>query len=129
MDARLFWKVLGVQAVAVAVLSGILLVLPLPADFFADWGAVAGPIAWLLCSLVTARALSLRLAFALFSALVGGAAGAIVMLVTSHWVGVLAALLVFAGSCAGYDRRPSAPRRRRALRDRRSPTPDVAEGG
>ena len=129
MEPRLFWKVLGVQAAAVALLSGILLALPLRDDFFADWGAAAGPIAWLLCSLVTARALSLPLPLVLFSALAAGVAGTIVMLVTSHWVGIVAALLGFAGSCASYDRRPSMPRRSSRLTGRREPTRDAAEGG
>ena len=103
MNARLFWKALGVQAAAVAALSVILVALPLGDGFFEDWGFVVGPIAWLACSLLTARVLSLPLAYVLFSALAGGVAGVIVLLVTSHWPGVVAALLVFAASCGSYD--------------------------
>jgi hypothetical protein len=103
VNARLFWKALGVQAAAVVVLSAILVALPLGEDFFDDWGFVAGPIAWLACSLVTARVLSLPLAYVLFAAVAGGVAGEIVLLVTSHWAGVVAALLVFAASCGSYD--------------------------
>jgi hypothetical protein len=103
VNARLFWKALGVQAVAVAVLFAILVALPLGDDFFEDWGFVVGPIAWLACSLVTARVLSLPLVYVLFSALAGGVAGAIVLLVTSHWPAMVAALLVFAASCGSYD--------------------------
>lgn len=103
MNARLFWKALGVQAAAVAVLFAILVALPLPEDFFEDWGFVAGPVAWLVCSLISARVLSLPVVYVLFSAVAGGVAGAIVMLATSHWPGMIAALLVFAASCGSHD--------------------------
>jgi predicted anti-sigma-YlaC factor YlaD len=103
VNARLFWQALGVQALAVAVLTGILLALPLGDDFFEDWGFAVGPLAWLACSVVTARLLSLPPTHVLFSAVAGGVAGVIVMLVASHWPGIAAALLVFAASCASYD--------------------------
>jgi hypothetical protein len=108
VNARLFWKALGVQAAAVAVLFAILVAVPLGEDFFEDWGFVVGPIAWLICSLVTGRVLALAAAYVLFSAVAGGVAGAIVLLVTSHWPGMVAALLVFAASCSSYD--PAAER-------------------
>jgi hypothetical protein len=103
VNARLFWKALGVQAAAVAVLFAILIALPLGDDFFDDWGFLVGPIAWFACSLLTARVLSLPLAYVLFSALAGGVAGAIVLVVVNHWAGMAAALLVFAASCGSYD--------------------------
>jgi hypothetical protein len=103
VNARLFWKALGVQAAAVAVLFAILVALPLGDDFFDDWGFLVGPIAWLACALVTARILSLPLGFVLFSAVAGGVAGAIVLLVVNHWAGMVAALLVFGASCGSYD--------------------------
>jgi hypothetical protein len=106
VNPRLFWKALGIQAAAVAVLAAVLIALPLPDGFFEDWGFVAGPIAWLVCSLISARLLSLPVAYVLFSAVAGGAAGAIVMLVTSHWPGIITALLVFAASCGSYDATP-----------------------
>jgi hypothetical protein len=108
VNARLFWKALGVQAAAVAVLFAILIALPLGDDFFDDLGFLVGPIAWLACSLVTARILTLPLGYALFSALAGGVAGAIVLLVANHWAGLVAGLLVFAASCGSYD--PAAER-------------------
>ncbi|MBN1529120.1 MAG: hypothetical protein JW895_08665 [Thermoleophilaceae bacterium] len=103
MNSRLFWKSLAVQAVAVLLLFGVLVALPLPDDFFEDFGFVVGPLAWLACSAVTARVLQLPLAVALFAAVAGGVAGAIVLVVASHWAGMVAALLVFGASCAGYD--------------------------
>jgi hypothetical protein len=102
VNARLFWKALGVQAAAVAVLFAILVALPLGDDFFEDWGFVVGPVAWIVCSLVSARVLSLPIAYVLFAAVAGGVAGTIVLLVTSHWPGMIAALLVFAASCGSY---------------------------
>ena len=102
MDTRTFWKALLVQGLALAVLGAILGLL-LSDDFFEDYGWISGPVAFLACSLLTARILALPLSIALFSALAGGVAGAIVFLITSHWPGVVAGLLVFAASCASYD--------------------------
>ena len=107
MNARLFWKALVVQAIVVAIPFALLGV-ALSEDFFEDWGWLAGPLVWLACSLVTARILDIPLAYVLFSALAGGVAGAIVMLVASHWAGMVAALLVFAASCGSYDPRLEA---------------------
>jgi hypothetical protein len=103
VSSRLFWLSLVVQGAGVVVLSGVLLALPLPHNFFEDWGLLIGPIAWIVCSLVTARVLSLPVGYVLFAALAGGVAGTIVLLVASHWPGVGVALLVFAASCASYD--------------------------
>ena len=102
MNARLFWKSLVVQAVAVAIPFAIL-GLALDREFFEDWGWAVGPAVWLLCSLATARILALPVGYVLFSAVAGGVAGAIVMLAASHLAGMGAALLVFAASCGSYD--------------------------
>ena len=102
MNARLFWKSLVVQAVAVAIPFAIL-GLALERDFFEDWGWVVGPVVWLACSVLTARVLALPLGYVLFSAVAGGVAGLLVMLATSHLPGMGAALLVFAASCGSYD--------------------------
>jgi hypothetical protein len=114
VNKALFWRVLAVQAIAIAVLSGILIALPLSHDFFKDYGAIVGPLAWAVCSAITARVLSIPLIFALFAAVAGGVAGVLVALVMGHWVGVAAGLLVFAASCAGYDRRGLGEARRQA---------------
>ena len=84
-------------------LFGILLLLPLEEGFFKDYGFAIGPLAWLGCSLVTARLLSLPVGLALFAALAGGVAGTLVGLVAGHGPGLAISLLVFAASCGGYD--------------------------
>ena len=113
MNSRLFWRSLLVQTAATAALVGLLLALPLSDDFFDDYGFAAGPLAWVVASLVTSRVLALPVVYVLFAAAAGGVAGVIVMLVASHWPGVAAALLVFAASCGSYERSAdeSAPAR------------------
>ncbi|HYI79743.1 MAG TPA: hypothetical protein VEW67_02670 [Thermoleophilaceae bacterium] len=103
MDKGLFLRALVVQALAVGVVFGVLIALPLGDDFFKDYGWVTGPVAWIGCSLVTARVLSIPAGLVLFAALAGAVAGALVALVTSHTVGLVISLLVFAASCGGYD--------------------------
>jgi hypothetical protein len=102
VDQRLFWRSLAVQAVAVGVLF-LVLALALDDDFFDDYGWIAGPVAWALCSLLTARILSLPAGLVLFAALAGGVAGFLVGLVAGHEPGLVVSLLVFAASCGGYD--------------------------
>jgi hypothetical protein len=102
VNSRLFWKSLIVQTAFVAVLVGILVALPLE-DFFEDYGWITGPVAWFGCSVLTARVLAVPVGYVVFSAIAGGVCGALVMLVTSHWTGLLVALLVFASSNATYD--------------------------
>jgi hypothetical protein len=107
VNARLFWKSFVVQAVVVSIPFGALGA-ALSDDFFEDWGWLVGPLVWLACSFVTARILELPLGYVLFSAVAGGVAGAVVFLATSHFPGMIAALLVFAASCGSYD--PEADR-------------------
>jgi hypothetical protein len=103
VNARLFWKALVVQAVLVGGLFGLLVALPLPDDFFEDFGFLTGPLAWILCSVATGRLLSLPLGFVAFAALAGGVAGVIVTVAASHYAGMVAALLVFSASCGSYE--------------------------
>jgi len=103
MNQPLFWRSLGVQALAITVLFAVLLALPLDREFFREWGALIGPVSWAACSLVTARVLSLPLGLALFAAVAGGVAGLLVGLVAGHAGGLVVSLLVFAASCAGYE--------------------------
>jgi hypothetical protein len=87
-----------VQAVAVAVLS-IALALALPHSFFESWGWLAGPAAWLVCALVTARVLALPTVPALVGAVLAGVPSLIAVLVGVHWLGAAIAVVVFALWC------------------------------
>ena len=107
MNARLFWKSFVVQAVVVAIPFGALDA-AVRRSFFEDWGWLVGPVVWLACSFVTARILRLPQGYVLFSALAGGVAGAVVFLATSHFPGMIAALLVFAASCGSYEAEETA---------------------
>ncbi len=111
VNAGLFWKSLAVQAAVLAVPFAVL-ALALEREFFEDWGWLTGPVVWLLASVVTARILSLPLGYALFSAVAGGVAGAIVFMLASHAAGIVAGLLVFAASCGSYDPEAEADARR-----------------
>ena len=109
MDQALFWRSLLVQALIVGALFALLAV-AFDREFFKDYGFAIGPLAWLGCSLVTARLLSLPAGLVMFAALAGGVAGFLVGLVAGHLVGLGVSLLVFAASCAGYDaERDAAP--------------------
>jgi hypothetical protein len=100
---NLFWRSFAVQGLAVALLFGILVALPLPKHFFEDYGYFTGPIAWILCTIVSARVLPIPAGIVLFNALAGGVAGLLVGLVAGHAPGLVVSLLVFAASCSGYD--------------------------
>jgi hypothetical protein len=102
VNARLFWKSLVVQAVAVGI-PFALLAAAFERQVFEDWGWAIGPAAWFAASAVTGRVLAIPMGYVLFSALAGGVAGMLVMLATSHLPGMAAALLVFAASCGSYD--------------------------
>jgi hypothetical protein len=102
VNARVFWKSFVVQAVVVSIPFGALGA-ALSHEFFEDWGWLVGPLVWLICSVLTAQILRLPLGYVLFSALAGGVAGLVVFLATSHFPGMIAALLVFAASCGSYD--------------------------
>ncbi len=77
--------------------------MPLPEDFFEDYGWISGPLAWIVCAALTAKILSLPRELAFFAALAGGVAGAIVGLALDHTVGLVVGIAVFAASCAGYE--------------------------
>lgn len=109
LNSRLFWRALAAQALLAGSVFAILVLLPLPEDFFEDYGFVAGPLAWLASAYVVSRfALPIPLSLGMFSALAGLVAGTLVMIATSHTPGGVAALLVFAASCAGYDEHAEA---------------------
>ena len=85
------------------ILFAILVALPLGNDFLEDYGWIIGPLAWLVCSILSARVLDMPVGYVVFSAIAGGICGAIVFLVASHWPGMVVGLLVFAASNATYD--------------------------
>ena len=104
MDKSLFWKAALIQAAAVAVVSGILIALPLGDDFFEDYGIVAGPIAWVVCAAITALILKLPWSLAVFAAAAGGVAGGLAAAGgAKHWMGVIIAIAVFGACCGGYE--------------------------
>jgi hypothetical protein len=109
VDARLFWKALAVQTAAIVLLFAILVALPLPKGFFEDFGFATGPLAWILCSFVTARVLTLPSATAIAAAALGGLAGVAFFLAIGHTAGLVAGLLGFAVTCAALPARKPEP--------------------
>ena len=104
MDKRLFWRAALTQAAAIAVVSAVLIALPLGDNFFEDYGIAAGPLAWILCAVITARVLRLPWQLAAFAAAAGGVAGALVAVAgADHWIGVIVAIAVFGACCGGYE--------------------------
>ena len=74
MDRGIFFRSLAVQALLVGALFAVL-ALALPKSFFEDYGWATGPVAWIGCSILTARILALPTGLVLFAALAGGVAG------------------------------------------------------
>jgi hypothetical protein len=105
MNRSILWRAAVLQVVAVAALS-LLLAVTLPHSFFEDWGWLAGPLAWLACAAVTARALKLDLRSVLAGAVIAGVPSAIAVLAGVHWLGVAIAVAAFAAWCAWLAARP-----------------------
>jgi hypothetical protein len=103
VDFRTFWKALAVQTGAVMALFLVLVALPLPKDFFEDYGFATGPLAWILCTFATARLVPLPLRRASLAAAIGGMAGVAAFLAIGHTTGIVAGLLSFA-ACCGWSR-------------------------
>src|SRR5687768_6865239 len=104
VDGSLFWRVALIQAAAVAAVS-LALAAALPKSFFEDWGWIAGPGAWLACSLLTARVLGLGTTPTLAGAAVAGLVSLAAVVAGVHWLGAALAVLVFAAWCARRDER------------------------
>jgi hypothetical protein len=102
-----FWRVVAVQLVAVAVLS-IVLGLALPHSFFADWGWIAGPAAWIACAALSAAVLRLALVGTLIGAVLAGIPSAIAVVLNLHWLGAAVAVVLFALWCARLPREHAA---------------------
>jgi hypothetical protein len=105
MNRSVLWRAALVQVVAVAALS-LLLAVTLPHSFFDDWGWITGPVAWLACAALTARALDLDLRGVLLGAVVAGIPSAIAVIAGVHWLGVVIAVAAFAAWCAWLAARP-----------------------
>ncbi|MDQ2700605.1 MAG: hypothetical protein M3Y23_04680 [Actinomycetota bacterium] len=106
MNFSLFWKSILVQLLAVAVLFFVLAVL-LPKSFFEDWGWLSGPVAWMLCALVTATVLRLPKVPVLVGAALAGLPAIVFVVLGLHAVASPVAA-VFFGLWCGY-RIPSGP--------------------
>jgi hypothetical protein len=99
VDRSVLWRVVLVQAVGVAVLS-LALGLTLPHDFFEDWGWIAGPGAWTVCALVTARVVGLPPLPTLAGAALAGLPSLVAVIVGVHWLGAVLAIGLFGLWCA-----------------------------
>ena len=99
MDRSVLWRAAAVQALGVAALS-LALALALPHDFFEDWGWIAGPGAWALCALVTARVVRLPPIPTLLGAALAGLPSLAAVIVGVHWLGAVLAIALFAMWCA-----------------------------
>jgi hypothetical protein len=93
------WRAALVQAIGVAVLS-IALALALSHDFFEDWGWLAGPGAWAVCALVTARVVGLPAVPTLVGAVLAGLPSLVAVIIGVHWLGAVLAIGLFAMWCA-----------------------------
>jgi hypothetical protein len=105
MDRSILWRAAAAQVLAVAALS-LILAVTLPRSFFDDWGWLTGPAAWLICAVLTARALRLNVPWVLLGAVIAGIPSAIAVLAGVHWLGVAIAIAAFAAWCAWLARRP-----------------------
>jgi hypothetical protein len=95
------------QTVLVGALSALLAVV-LGAHFFTHWGWLVGPIAWLACSLATARALSLPVRRTLLGAILAGLPSIAAVAVGLHWLGDIVAIVLFGLWCGSSTTRGRA---------------------
>ena len=102
MDRARAVKAALTQAAAVAVLS-IALAIALPHSFFDDYGWIAGPAAWALCALVTARVLGLPAGWTLLGAALAGLPSLVGVVLGAHWLGAAIAIVLFGVWC-GFSR-------------------------
>jgi hypothetical protein len=110
VDRSVLWRAAAVQGLSVAVLS-VALALALPHSFFEDWGWLAGPAAWLACSLVTAAVVRLPARRVVVGAALAGLPSVLAVVVGLHWLGAVVAIVLFALWCARLAREPELPAR------------------
>lgn len=107
MSRSLLLRSALLQTLLVGALSA-LLALALGSRFFTHWGWIVGPIAWLACSLVTARLLTLPWRRTLVGAVLAGLPSIAAVAAGLHWLGDLVAIALFALWCGWLRARPSA---------------------
>ena len=100
MAVSILWRACLAQAIVVGSLFALLVALPLPRALFRDFGTFVGPLSWLLCSLIVARVLSLRVGAALTGAVVSGLVAVAVNAVAGHAAGMVVGVLAFGVVCA-----------------------------
>ena len=103
MDTEILWRV-GVVQVAAVVAVSLLLGLLLPDSFFAGWGWLTGPLAWLGCAWLTARVVGLPVEPVVIRALLAGVPSLLFLLLGTHWLGVIVAVAIFAVWCSHLPR-------------------------
>ena len=85
--------------------------LTLPHPFFENWGWLAGPGAWAVCALATARVVGLPPVPTLIGAALAGVPSVVAVLVGAHWLGAVLAIALFALWCARLARDRGLPAR------------------
>jgi len=110
MDRSVLWRAAAVQAVSVALLA-VALGLALPRSFFADWGWLAGPAAWIVCALLTAAVVRLPALPVLAGAALAGLPSLIAVAIGVHWLGAVFGVVLFALWCARLARDRGLPAR------------------
>jgi hypothetical protein len=108
IDAKLALRTALVQAAAVLVLA-LATGMALSREFFADWGRLAGPAAWMLAATATALALRLPLGRTLLGAALAGIPSGAATLLGLHWLGALLAVVLLALWCGALRAREAAP--------------------
>ena len=95
------------QTVLVGVLSAIL-AFALGTHFFTHWGWIVGPLAWIACSLATARLLALATRRTLLGAVLAGLPSILAVAIGLHWLGDAIAIVLFALWCGWTAPAPGA---------------------
>lgn len=108
MDRSVALRAGVVQGISVAALS-IALGLALPHSFFVGWGWLAGPLAWLVCALITAAVVRLPLGQVIVGAALAGLPSILAVAIGVHWLGAVVAVLLFALWCGRLARDRDLP--------------------
>ena len=109
MDGKLFARAAGTQLGCVAILFVLLVALPLPADFFREYGAVTGPAAWLVSAVASTRLLRLPARTGVAAALLSGVAAGLVGVAIDHTLSLVVGVIAFGAACAALRIAEPAP--------------------